>query len=155
MSCELGIKKKDFQHFCNNSLQLCKVSQQNIEKAADLVKNFKQVSTDQFKEEKRLFNLKQYTQDTIFSLKPQLKEREVSFQVEIPNTLKMNSYPGAYGQLLSILIMNSIMHAFTESENGQIGINIEPLKDKIILHYCDNGKGITEADLPHIYDPFF
>jgi len=155
MSCELGIKKKDFQHFCNNSLQLCKVSQQNIEKAADLVKNFKQVSTDQFKEEKRLFNLKQYTQDTIFSLKPQLKEREVSFQVDIPDTLKMNSYPGAYGQLLSILIMNSIMHAFTESENGQIGINIEPHKNKIILLYRDNGKGISEADLPHIFDPFF
>ena len=154
-NCIQGIKKKEFESYCDNTLELCKVTQKNIEKAADLVKNFKQVSTDEFKEEKRLFNLKQYTLDTISYLKPKIKEKAISFEIDIDENLKMNSYPGTFGQLLNILILNSLTHAFPTTEKGGIYIKITIQKDKLFIYYSDNGKGIREQDLPHIFDPFY
>ena len=60
----------------------------------------------------------------------------------------INSYAGAFAQ-----IINSITHAYDDKEKGLINI----LKDNsnLTIEYKDDGSGIKEKDLEHIFDQFF
>jgi len=51
--------------------------------------------------------------------------------------------------------MNSIIHGFKHTDDGNICISVKEESNKIILLYKDNGVGISEDHLAKIYDPFF
>jgi len=127
----------------------------NIKKASELVRTFKQVSADQESEEKRDFDIKEYTDGIILSIHSQLKKTKISVENNIPPGIKLNSYPGAYGQVITNLILNSIIHGYSTNDKGVISFNFKKNKDSLVLHYIDDGKGIQEQDLPHIFEPFF
>jgi signal transduction histidine kinase len=51
--------------------------------------------------------------------------------------------------------MNSIIHAFSKSESGEIIISAFLENDKLHFSYKDNGKGLTDQDKEKIFDPFY
>jgi signal transduction histidine kinase len=67
--------------------------------------------------------------------------------------VKVNA--GAISQIVSNLIMNSIIHAFVDRDKGQIKIDVEEKSGFILLRYADNGSGISEEDLEQLFEPFF
>nr|WP_274533856.1 ATP-binding protein [Salinivibrio kushneri] len=54
----------------------------------------------------------------------------------------MYSLPGVVTQVISNLVMNSINHAFDETDNPTITIEFERQEDHLYLCYQDNGCGI-------------
>ena len=65
------------------------------------------------------------------------------------------SFPGAFSQILTNLMMNSIIHGFENSEGGLITIDVS-LNDQLLrIDYSDNGKGISNEHVSKIFDPFF
>lgn len=55
-------------------------------------------------------------------------------------------------ELLRILIDNAIKYT---KEAGKISIKCEKLESKCVISVKDNGIGISEEDLPHIFDRFY
>ena len=53
--------------------------------------------------------------------------------------------------------MNSLIHGFTDLEEGQmvISANLDTEKNKLQLIYTDNGKGIKPSIADKIFEPFF
>ena len=127
----------------------------NLNKTATLIKSFKQVSVDQISEDKRCFNLKEYINDTLLSISNITKKTEIDIRVEGNSDIKLNSYPGAFSQVISSLVINSIRHAYGIKDKGCILINIESKNKNLIINYKDDGKGIKKEHLSKIFNPFF
>jgi len=127
----------------------------NMKRAASLVNSFKQVAVDQSSNEIRDVNLAQYIDEIILSLRPKLKRTKHEITVNCPMSMNIKVNAGAISQIVSNLIMNSIIHAFVDRDQGQIKIDVEEKAGFILLRYADNGSGISEEDLEQLFEPFF
>lgn len=127
----------------------------NLERAADLVKSFKQLAVDQSSGLKERFELKDNIDSVILSLLHEYKRMPVSIENKVPEQVYLNTYPGALSQIMTNLIINSLHHGLKEATDGFISIEAQVRPDWIVLTYKDNGKGISEENLKKMYDPFF
>lgn len=126
----------------------------NLERAADLISSFKQVSVDQASDEKRMFSLSQLIDEVIMSLKPNLKQVKHQVLVECDEALQIRSKPGAISQILINLINNSLIHAFDGIEQGTMSITVTQQQKNCELIYKDDGNGVSD-DIEHrIFEPF-
>jgi signal transduction histidine kinase len=128
----------------------------NLRRAANLVTSFKRTAIDQTSDEVRSFQVKEVINDTINTLHNRFKQTDISIQVDCPNLLKVKSLPSALEQILTNLLINSLIHGFNEGQNaGVIKIKVQLLKEHLHLEYSDNGKGIAAENLAKIFEPFF
>ena len=147
--------EEDFTSFVHESKIMSKSIRTNLIKAAHLVKSFKQVSVDQSSEEDRLFNVNEYVDEVLVSLHNKLKVTSHSVESDIDKSIDIVSNPGALSQILTNLIMNSIIHAYEDGDNGKMFIKIFTQGKDMLLHYRDDGKGMDEEVKTKIFDPFF
>jgi signal transduction histidine kinase len=127
----------------------------NLQRAADLIQSFKQVAVDQASSERRQFSLRGYLDEVLLSLGPQLKKTPHRVAVDCPDTLVIDSYPGALAQILTNLVINTLVHAFPEGRAGTIRIAARELAGFIHVEYADDGVGMPPENLKRIFDPFF
>jgi len=149
------ISRADFKDYLNTANQSAKLILSNMERTAEMVQSFKQVSADQATEEQRKFKLKSYTEDVIRSLYPKLKQRKIDIEMDIDEKLEIDSFPGAFSQIITNLVLNSLTHGFDEKDEGKIAIKAVLEKSKLELDYSDNGKGIPKENMTRIFEPFF
>ena len=149
------ISRTEFKEYLNAANQSANLILSNMERTATMVQSFKQVSVDQSTEHQRVFNLKEYSADVIRSLYPQLKSKKVRIKLDIDDQLELHSYPGAFSQILTNLVLNSLVHGFDMKDKGNINISARQADEELILEYRDDGRGISKQNLDKIYDPFF
>ena len=150
-----NLSQEEFEEYLKSVEDASDSSLKSINKASELIRSFKKVSVDQTNEETRIFNLNEYTHELILSLNTVIKNRPISVHVDIPKELNINSLPGAYGQIITNLIMNSLIHGYNKEDNGNIYIDAFLDTKNITIIYEDDGKGIDEKNLNKIFDPFF
>lgn len=66
---------------------------------------------------------------------------------------KIECFPASINQVFVNLISNAI--DATDSEGGEIIIDINDTEENYQIHIKDNGKGIKQEDIGRIFDPFF
>jgi len=149
------LTKTSFESFIDIASQSSDMILKNLERAAKLVDSFKQISVDQSSDEIRDFNVKEYVESIIESLKPSLKKTTHTIDLRCDESLNIESNPGAISQVLSNLIMNSIIHGLEDMRNGKMIIEIKKIDNDLKIVYKDNGKGMSKQNLVKIFDPFF
>lgn len=149
------ISRAEFKEYLNAANQSANLILSNMERTATMIQSFKQVSVDQSTEQQRRFRMKEYSEDVIRSLYPRLKGKRIRIRLDMDEQLELNSYPGAFSQILTNLILNSLVHGFEEKATGNILINAQIEDDSLVLDYRDDGRGIPEQHLGRIFDPFF
>ncbi len=127
----------------------------NTRRAAQLVRSFKQVAVDQSSGERRIFDLADYLDEVLLSLKPRLKAAPCRVEVECRKGIRMNSYPGALSQVITNLIMNALVHAFEGRSSGVIRVVARDDGDDVQISVSDNGIGMSAAELKQMFDPFY
>lgn len=128
----------------------------NLERAADLVSSFKRTAVDQTLEETRLFQIKKVLTDTISTLKIQFKNTAIDLQISCPEELEIKSIPGILEQILTNLLLNSLIHGFDKGKlAGQIHISVQKQDQQLQIDYTDTGRGIAPENLGKIFEPFF
>lgn len=147
--------KSDLENFLANARKSSDILLLNLERAANLIQSFKQVAVDQTSGERRTFGVRAYIDEILLSMTPLLKKASCSITVNCPDSLSLDSYPGALAQILSNLIGNSVMHAFPDGRTGHISITVHEESANVALEYSDDGIGIPPENLPKIFDPFF
>jgi len=150
------LTKSGFENFLNECDETEKLLTNNLMRAAKLIQSFKKVAVDQSSDEERQFNLKQYLDEIVLSLRPKLKQTQLTIVNEVPDNIMLTTAPGAVAQITTNLIMNSIIHGFKNGTMpGKITFSTLLGDDTVDLIYEDNGVGMDEDTLKHIYDPFF
>jgi signal transduction histidine kinase len=127
----------------------------NLNRAADLIQSFKQVAVDQSNLDKRSFAVKKYIEATLLNLKPHLKKTQHQITVNGDEQIEINSYPGAFSQIITNLVMNSVRHAYPKGEAGNLRFDIKLDSGRLMLEYSDDGCGIPPENLDKIFEPFF
>jgi signal transduction histidine kinase len=127
----------------------------NMQRAAELIRSFKRVAVDQSSSEIQKFDLKDYLQQVLLSLKPQLDKVGLGCRVDCDEGLILCSYPGAISQVVTNLVMNAITHAYEGRDTGIMALVVERSEDNISLVFSDDGCGIGAENLSRVFDPFF
>jgi signal transduction histidine kinase len=149
------LSEEEFKKYLERLGEGLKIAFSNLQRAGELIKNFKQVAVDTESEERRKFELASYIDDVIKSLRPAYKHKNIKINFSGDREVAIKSYPGAFSQILTNLIQNSLVHGFENRENGEIKITLSKLKNSIILTYKDDGDGIKKEYFDKIYNPFF
>lgn len=128
----------------------------NLNRAAELIQSFKQVAVDRNFSHRRSFDISDLTEQLVTSLRPGSRKQNLTLTVDCEPGLMMNSYPGAYGQVLTNLFLNSVAHAFPDGAPGSIQIRVTPYRDnEIELLFSDDGCGMNPEVRRRAFDPFF
>ncbi|NVC61690.1 ATP-binding protein [Vibrio sp. 05-20-BW147] len=127
----------------------------NLNRAAKLIRDFKQTAVDQISESRSEFNVKQVLDALIASLHPETRKVPVAPIVESPEDVIMNSLPGVLTQIVSNLVLNSVNHAFSTQPNPEILVRISEQEQNVILEYQDNGAGVDQSLHQKIFEPFY
>ncbi len=150
-----GLKRSALDAFVDAVDTGSNIAERNLQRAAELVTGFKQVAADQTSSQRRSFQLDEVINEIILTLRPTLRHSVAELMVDIPSGIVMDSYPGPLGQIITNLISNATMHAFSEREHGTIRLFASPPADgRLRLMIADDGVGIPAELLPRIFDPF-
>lgn len=149
------IRKQDLSDFIQMMDESLFILDKNLQRSAQLIKSFKQVSEDQTGEHKRDLLLHQYLAEILETLSPKLKKTAHQVSIDCATDIRMHTDAGAISQVITNLIMNSLLHGFENIQQGLISIRAEEQQDKVLLHYHDNGCGLSPEGQHKIFDPFY
>ncbi len=129
----------------------------NLTRAGELVQSFKQVAVDRTHSERRAFDLADATAQIASSLRPSLKPSGIGFDLDIPAGLVLDSYPGAWGQVVTNLFVNAVTHAWPEgTPAGHMMLTARRLDgDRVAIDFADDGVGMSAEVSRRAFEPFF
>lgn len=149
-----ALSKQRLQNFYQEMHESADIISRNLDRAAEQITSFKMVAVDQSSEETRVFLLKEYVEQIILSLRPHFKNTQHQVELDISETLKLDSYPGYFSQIFTNLLMNSLIHGFADKNDGKILVKAVLNRSSLHINYYDNGKGIEPKIKTKIFDPF-
>jgi signal transduction histidine kinase len=150
------VRRSSFSEFVDSNRDAAKQLVVNLERAGELIQAFKQVAVDRSLADRRSFDLKLATEQIVASVVPGLPKPRNPLELDIPSDVVMDSYPGAYGQVLTNLIFNAVTHGFADRSGGNMLLEAARIgNDFVEITFTDDGAGISEDAQRHVFDPFF
>jgi signal transduction histidine kinase len=150
------LKRSRLNEFIKGNREAATQLVANLQRAGELIQSFKQVAVDRSHIERRVFDLKELTEQVIASLRPGLNKSRVALTFTCEDGLAIDSYPGPYGQVVTNLVLNAVAHAFEPGKAGAIDIRAQPEgADQVTLVFSDNGHGMTAEVRRRAFEPFF
>ncbi|MCU6434250.1 GAF domain-containing protein [Undibacterium sp. Jales W-56] len=151
-----SLRRSDLSQFCEEARLSADIMMRGLSSAATLVSSFKQVAVDRTSEHRRPFELHQVIHDIIATLNIRIAHAGHMVMQDVPMGIRMDSYPGALGQVITNLVENALLHAFDLRGPGKLRISAtRPDPQRVVIQFADNGAGIPEENLKRIFDPFF
>jgi len=149
------VKRASLNDFLKTSREGSAQLVANLNRVAELIQAFKQLADDRMSFDQRTFDLGDLTEKVTMSLRPSLRHN-LTLDVECQPNLLINSYPGPCGQLLTILLLNSVVHAFPDGKAGTVAIKVRAFgEDNVEILFSDDGCGMSAEVRRQAFDPFF
>lgn len=151
-----NLSDSKIEQFISVITQANEILESNLKRAAELIKSFKQIAVDSSSQTRYSFNIKENLNQTLLSLSNVVKKGHLNINIECDEKFKIDSYPGALTQIYTNLIMNTLNHAYDKNDikDKNIKISITEQESFFTIVYQDNGNGIDNDILPHIFEPF-
>lgn len=156
LKSDTPLRRSRLEEFIEGSRDAAQQLVGNLQRAAELIQSFKQVAVDRSHADRREFDLREATEQIVASLRPVLKKSRLNLSIDVPDGLVIDSYPGAYGQVLTNLFLNAVTHAFPDGQSGVVSIQAQPQgANDVQIVVSDDGAGMTSEVLRQAFDPFF
>ena len=145
-----SITKDTFMEFINCSNSILEILNANEHRTSLLVKRFKEVSIDQLYLSRSKFDIYQILNRHLL-----INSREHCHinLLKPEHPFMVDSYEKAFTLIIDNLIDNSIK--FKDNPLANIDITLNHHKGRVSLHYIDDGPGVAETALEHIFEPFY
>ncbi|MGS2721439.1 ATP-binding protein [Paraglaciecola aestuariivivens] len=150
-----AITKSFLRDFIEDATKGTDISMFNLNRAADIISSFKLIAVDQSSDHHRTVYLHAYLNEIMVSLQPKIKKYKHSIDIQCDEKLQVHCRTGALVQIITNLVMNSIIHGFADKEAGQISIKVEAKNNNVQLFYKDDGCGLSKQAMSKLFDPFY
>lgn len=101
--------------------------------------------------EKTNFNLKNFFEEFILENRKPIGSENMSVTLDCPRELNLYADEFRLTQVFTNLLNNAMLYAL----QGSVTIDCHLIESMIRIEFSDNGKGIKEELLPHIFDRFY
>jgi signal transduction histidine kinase len=150
------LKRSRLTEFIQGNREAATQLVSNLQRAGELIQSFKQVAVDRSHIERRIFDLKELTEQVIASLRPGLNKSRVKLSFTCEPGISMDSYPGPYGQVVTNIVLNAVAHGFQPGEAGSIEIRAAAEnEDEVAIVFSDSGRGMPPDVRRRAFEPFF
>ena len=151
-----SLQQSELSTYLQESNEASTLIMRALSSAADLVASFKQVAVDRTTAHRRLYELQQTSHEIIATMMTQIRQSGHTIEMQVPEGIYMDGYPGPYGQIISNFINNALLHAFAGRTGGRMLLSAStPVAERVQIRFQDDGAGILEQDLKQIFEPFF
>jgi PAS domain S-box-containing protein len=150
-----GLKRSTLENFVGETESAADILVRNLIVAGELITSFKQVAVDQTSSQRRNFMLREVVREIVVTMQPMFRKTPFVIEEDIPEHIWLDSYPGPFGQVVTNLLGNTLLHAFDGRKRGIVRLTAELDNDFVIFRCTDDGVGISAANLHKIFDPFF
>jgi PAS domain S-box-containing protein len=97
--------------------------------------------------------LQDVLQDTLEMHEAEADREQITLQADMPLApVHLLADPHRLQQVFTNLLTNAIHYT---SQQGQVHLRVQPQPDTVRVIFEDTGQGIPEAELPHIFQPFY
>lgn len=128
----------------------------NLTRARDLVASFKQTAASKQELKMEEVDLVQYYRNILHLLWPRIQQKNIDVEFNGQVERPVLTFPAAHAQILTHLINNSMTHAFSHKHgSAKIIIQLREEQGMLLLDYCDNGRGLSNRERQHLFEPFF
>lgn len=149
------LKGADVKAYLSSASRSSQLILTNLLRAQELVQSFKQVAVDQTNLTSRTFAIKGYIEKVLLSLEPKLKRTSHQIVIDGEEDVMITSFPGAFSQLITNLVINSLTHAYPTGKAGLLHFEFHQTGERILMTYSDDGCGIPPENQEKIFEPFF
>lgn len=151
-----AVRRSTLQDYTERCTQAASMLVRSLQRAAQLVRNFKDVAVDQTSDRRRRFTLVSCAAEIVQTFEAAARGTHPQIVIDVAPDIELDSYPGALGQTFINLLENARIHAFADTAMGQVRIAAALLDSGTVrINFGDNGVGMAASDLPRIFDPFF
>lgn len=144
-----NLSVQERKKYIDSTLQICVMLETLVEQLFQLSK----LDSQQIKPQLEAFSIADLLQDVVMKFKPLAEKKKIQLNPEFPEKLPQTFADiGLIERAISNLIDNAIQYT---PENGEVIINIAPENGKIKIVVSDTGYGISEEELPLIFNRFY
>lgn len=147
------LSRIELENYLDGQIEANQMIQDNLDRAANLVKSFKSVSVEQSSNLPVKFSLKEAI-DVILD-KYRDEYSRISLTLNCDKRLVIISYLDAFTKIIENMLLNSFQHGFENANKGSIEINVSVNGGHLCLNYVDNGKGMNDESVNNIFEPFY
>jgi signal transduction histidine kinase len=152
---ENELMKSDFEKFFQGAHDSFQIINYNINRASELIQNFKNISSNQFTDEKQLININKYINQIVSSISPQFKNTDISLNVDCED-FELETYPDVISAIVINVVINGLQHGFNYGKkSGYIDVLCKKEDDSCVITISNDGAIIPEKDMDKIFQPFY
>ena len=144
-----------FIDFIEDEAIALKIILDNLTRATTLINGFKEVAADKSIDVEKPIVLRDYLETIKQSLTPVLKNKKCELNIEVDPSIKLQINPGGMSQIISNLVINATVHAFTVQTDRKICIESAVDEKNVVLTIYDNGIGFASDGIKKAFTPFY
>jgi|GEM_PF-1237611 len=157
---EGSMRKRDLSQYTADTVASGALIASNLQRAAALVRQFKQVSVQAHSErgtaERQRIRLNQFMAAVIERLQLLCTRESVTLNyVASPIDAELDSFCADIEQVMTELVQNALMHAVSASAVLTITVAITRSLDALEISVRDQGSGMDSATIAQVFEPFF
>ena len=149
------LKKSDMDELLNLVSESSALILGNLKKTGQLIETFKLIAVKNNTNQSALINVKQLLTKLLENSVGELERKKYKIILNCADNINIRTYPSVIAEIFTHLIKNSLKHGFENLNEGTITVDTIVKDNEINFCYQDDGKGINEVDVKHIFEPFY